>query len=68
MMTDLPAQHLAEIGDILIVDDHPENLQLLVDALGQDGYELRRVLSGQQALQVAQFDPPDLILLVTTQA
>ena len=63
MMTDLLAQHLAEPGDILIVDDHPENLQLLFDALGQEGYELRRVLSGQQALRVAQFDPPDLILL-----
>ena len=63
MMTDLPAQPSAETGDILIVDDHPENLQLLFDALSRDGYELRRVLSGQQALQVAQFDPPDLILL-----
>ncbi len=62
-MTDMPAQPLAEKGDILIVDDRPENLQLLFDALSQQGYELRRVLSGQQALQVAQFDPPDLILL-----
>ena len=63
MMTDMPAQLPAEKGDILIVDDRPENLQLLFDALSQEGYELRRVLSGQQALQVARFDPPDLILL-----
>ena len=51
------------IGDILIVDDQPENLQLLSEALSGRHYELRRVLNGQLALQVAQFDPPDLILL-----
>ncbi|MGB5916224.1 MAG: response regulator [Phormidesmis sp.] len=62
-MTNLSAQPPAEKGDILIVDDRPENLQLLFDTLSREGYELRRVLSGQQALQVAQFDPPDLILL-----
>ncbi|MGB3788103.1 MAG: response regulator, partial [Phormidesmis sp.] len=62
-MTDMPAPLPTEKGDILIVDDRPENLQLLFDALSRQGYELRRVLSGQQALQVAQFDPPDLILL-----
>ncbi len=62
-MTDMPAPLPTEKGDILIVDDRPENLQLLFDALSREGYELRRVLSGQQALQVAQFDPPDLILL-----
>ncbi len=59
----MPAQTPVEKGDILIVDDRPENLQLLFEALSQQGYELRRVLSGQQALRVAQFDPPDLILL-----
>ena len=62
-MTDPLAQHSEDPGDILIVDDRPENLQLLFDALSRDGYELRRVLSGEQALQVVQFDPPDLILL-----
>ena len=51
------------IGDILLVDDQPENLQLLSETLSGRGYELRRVLNGQLALQVAQFDPPDLILL-----
>ena len=51
------------VGDILIVDDQPENLQLLSEALSGQQYELRRVLNGQLALQVAQFDPPDLILL-----
>ena len=57
------ADNSQTIGDILIVDDQPENLQLLSEALSGRHYELRRVLSGQLALQVAQFDPPDLILL-----
>ncbi|EDX84180.1 response regulator receiver domain protein [Synechococcus sp. PCC 7335] len=57
------AHDLRTTGDILIVDDQPENLQLLLDTLSRQSYELRRVLSGQLAIQVAQFDPPDLILL-----
>lgn len=52
-----------EHNDILIVDDQPENLQLLFDTLSGKNYDLRRVLSGKMALQVAQFDPPDLVLL-----
>lgn len=50
-------------GDILIVDDKPENLKLLFDALKHEGYDVRRVLNGQQALEVTRFAPPDLILL-----
>jgi two-component system, sensor histidine kinase and response regulator len=49
--------------DILIVDDVPENLQLLFSMLTKYGYEVRRVLTGKQALKAAQNDPPDLILL-----
>ena len=58
-----PDESAANQGDILIVDDQPENLQLLFDTLSNQHYELRRVLNGQLALQVATFDPPDLILL-----
>lgn len=60
MTSDSPSR---SIGDILIVDDQPENLQVLTETLSGKNYELRRVLSGKLALQVAQFDPPDLILL-----
>jgi CheY-like chemotaxis protein len=48
---------------ILIVDDSPANLELLVEILRQRGYEPRPVPSGKLALQAAQADPPDLILL-----
>lgn len=50
-------------GDILIVDDVPENLQLLFEILSEEGHEVRRVLNGSQALKAVEIDPPDLILL-----
>src|SRR5919202_5200234 len=53
----------ATIGDILVVDDVPENLQLLSTILTQHGYEVRRVINGKLALRVAHSDPPELILL-----
>lgn len=48
---------------ILIVDDTPFNLQLLVGMLKQYGYQIRAALSGQLALQAVREAPPDLILL-----
>ncbi len=50
-------------GDILVVDDRIENVNLLADMLTENGYEVRQVLSGKQALQVVEYDPPELILL-----
>lgn len=50
-------------GDILIVDDTPENLRLLSNTLTDQGYEVRAVMNGTMALSVAQTDPPDIVLL-----
>lgn len=52
-----------DIPGILIVDDVPENLELLSGILRQRGYEPRPVPSGKLALVAAKADPPDLILL-----
>ncbi|HEY9674518.1 MAG TPA: response regulator [Waterburya sp.] len=49
--------------NILVVDDTPENLQLLVGMLSEKGYEVRPVPSGKLAISGAQIFPPDLILL-----
>jgi signal transduction histidine kinase len=49
--------------NILIVDDTPANLQLLAGMLKERGYQPRPVPSGKLALQAAQADPPDLVLL-----
>lgn len=50
-------------GNILIVDDTPENLQILSATLSERGYKVRGVVKGQMALRAAKSAPPDLILL-----
>jgi len=52
--------------DILIVDDVPENLQILALMLKDEGYSVRPVSSGRMALKIAKANPPDLILLDIT--
>ena len=47
---------------ILVVDDTPENLELLDEAL-RNRYRVKVALSGERALSLAQTEPPDLILL-----
>jgi CheY-like chemotaxis protein len=49
--------------EILIVDDVPLNLLLLVDILGGHGYLVRPAINGTAALKAARLRPPHLILL-----
>lgn len=57
MNTTIPKQ------TILLVDDMPENLALLDEALGQD-YRIKVALHGEKAIKIVQAaDPPDLVLL-----
>jgi adenylate cyclase len=50
-------------GNILIVDDLPDNLRLLATILCDRGYEVGKARSGSMALTAVRADPPDLILL-----
>jgi two-component system, cell cycle response regulator len=50
-------------GNILLVDDLPENLQLLSDLLIKLGYTVRSVTSGRMALKTVKVKCPDVILL-----
>ncbi|WP_316347206.1 response regulator [Desulfuromonas acetoxidans] len=54
-----------EEGDfsILVVDDEPVNLQVLVNQLHVARYRVRIANSGQQALDLVEEETPDLILL-----
>src|SRR5919199_2345480 len=50
-------------AEVLIVDDTPANLRLLLNLLKENGYKVRPVTSGNLALEAARTSPPDLILL-----
>lgn len=51
-------------GDVaLIVDDVPDNLALLSDALSEAGYSVLVATGGEAALQLLQRVTPDIILL-----
>lgn len=58
-------QHLNSISkaDILVVDDMPDNIRLISKMLMEQGYTVRKAISGQIALTAVQSLPPDLILL-----
>ncbi|HRW93703.1 MAG TPA: response regulator [Thermotogota bacterium] len=48
---------------IMIVDDTPENLELLAEVLGAKEYRVMQFPGGELALRAALKSPPDLILL-----
>ena len=48
---------------LLIVDDEPDNFDVLEAFLDSDGYELHYAASGQNALDCLEIVQPDLILL-----
>jgi PAS domain S-box-containing protein len=50
-------------ANILVIDDTPENLNLLSAMLTEQGYKVRSVTKGSTGLRGAQTAPPDLILL-----
>ena len=50
-------------GTVLLVDDIPENLQLLSELLIQKGYTTRSVTSGKMALKTLKVKQTDVIFL-----
>lgn len=50
-------------GFILMVDDNPQNLQVLGQMLKKNGYKAAAVQSGARALEFVEKREPDLILL-----
>lgn len=50
-------------GNILVVDDTPDNLRLLSAMLSEKGYKVRKALNGKTALNTVKTVHPDLILL-----
>lgn len=61
-MTDFP-DNASTGGDILVVDDLPDNLKLLGEILKSSGHRFRPMTSGPMALRSVAKQPPELILL-----
>ena len=55
-----PAERL---GRVLVVDDEPANVELIVRRLGGNGYETLTASNGHDAIAVATKEQPDLILM-----
>ena len=56
-------QRAPHLGMILLVEDNPNNLNMLVDGLSPYGFDLSVAPDGKTALEQSVVDPPDLILL-----
>ena len=50
-------------GTILIVDDTPTNLDILVDYLAEQGFDIAVAMDGLRAIEQISETRPDLILL-----
>ena len=62
-MNDSPRLDRSAADIVLIVDDVPDNLAVLHDALDESGYTVLVATSGESALQRAQQARPDIVLL-----
>jgi len=51
------------MAKILIVEDNPQNMKLVVMTLQPRGYQLIGATDGEEALKVADREKPDLILM-----
>ena len=54
---------MTEDATILVVDDTPANVSLLLDTLGHQGYNVLVAEDGESALEQVEYSKPDLILL-----
>jgi DNA-binding response OmpR family regulator/DNA-binding CsgD family transcriptional regulator len=60
-MNALPDRDCSDV--VLVVDDVPDNLSVLHDALDESGYTVLVATSGESALQRARQASPDIVLL-----
>ena len=53
----------AMIKRVLIVDDNEDNRQILIDLLSANGFQVLEAHSGVDAVDIAQRETPDLVLM-----
>ena len=61
--SETPAENIEEAERILLVDDNPTNLQVLLQTLNGRGYKLLIAKNGENALRIAAKAKPALVLL-----
>jgi diguanylate cyclase (GGDEF)-like protein len=59
----LVTNSLAPAAEVVVVDDHPDNLELLVKLLGAHGYRVRAFPDAELALASVKLAVPDIVLL-----
>jgi CheY-like chemotaxis protein len=57
---------MAIMGHILVVDDEPAIVTVVRERLEREGFTVRAVASGEEALAHMDADPADLIVLDVT--
>lgn len=50
-------------GSVLVVDDDPTVLEIVSRYLGHAGYDTCAAAEGNDAIQLAKSNPPDLVVL-----
>ncbi len=50
-------------GKVLLIEDNPLNMELAVDLLEIDGYEVLTATTAEEGIELAQKETPDLILM-----
>ena len=51
------------MAKILIVEDNPQNVKVAIMSLRTQGYDIVQAVDGEEAIQVAVKEKPDLILM-----
>ena len=62
-LPEYPTEYPPRTATVLIVDDTPANLGLVVDTLADRGFRVLIALDGAEAIERARYSLPDLILL-----
>ncbi len=58
-----PAEELMAKPMVLVVDDQPEYVRLISLSLAREGFEVRTARDGEEAIETASIDHPDVVLL-----
>ena len=59
----LAQQSLGVLGNVLIVDDDSDLLEILRDSIEPAGYIVETAGDGERAVEMIDFDPPDVVVL-----